>query len=53
MSSKVGDCYAKIFFDVVDRLDQKAYIVNVAIGTHVHRPPQPNDFPTLWKLWRI
>jgi hypothetical protein len=36
MSKATGECYAMIFFDVADRLNNKGFIMNEVFGPRVH-----------------
>jgi hypothetical protein len=50
LSPETGVAYACLFFDVADRLDQRGFIYNEAIGRQVHSGLTETDYATYWKL---
>ena len=43
--------YANVFFDVRDKLDHVAYVINTIIGPSIHRGFFGRDYSELWKLY--
>lgn len=43
--------YEKLFFNVLDRLDNKMYILHIAIGDAIQRGMSDRDYAVLWKLY--
>lgn len=43
--------YEKVFFNVVDRIDNKMYIFHQVIGDKIQRSLNDSDYATLWKLY--
>lgn len=43
-------CYSHMFYDVVDRLENSAYMVNVAFRKSIHSGLAERDYDLLWKL---
>ena len=47
----VIEWYEKLFFNVLDRLDNKMYIMHVVIGDAIQRGMSDRDYAVLWKLY--
>lgn len=51
LSSGCIKLYEKLFFNVLDRIKNKMYILHVAIGDQIQRGMTDRDFAVLWKLY--
>ncbi|MEM4406681.1 MAG: hypothetical protein QXS68_06515 [Candidatus Methanomethylicaceae archaeon] len=51
LTPEVIDTYEKLFFNVLDRLDQPSYIVQQVFGESLHAGLRERDFDLLWKLY--
>jgi hypothetical protein len=50
-TEKVLEWYEKLFFNVLDRIDNISYITNIAIGDMIQRGMSDRDYAILWKLY--
>lgn len=51
ISDKVIELYERLFFNVIDRLDQYDYIVNYVLGPSIHSGVTDRDYDLMWKLF--
>jgi len=42
--------YEKTFFNVLDRIDNRSYIISVAMGRSIHKGLFERDYDLLWKM---
>lgn len=51
MTTDIVVWYERLFFNVLDRIKQLSYIIDMAIGPEVHHGINEQDYPLLWKLF--